>query len=156
MTDVEEGRTVRFMVLGRPQGKGSKRVLPIRGRGLPAERIVLVDSNKNARPWAARIAYEALRAYGNDRGLMRGPVQVRMAFYFARPKSHFGHGRNAKRLKVGAPTHMQTMPDIDKLVRCALDPLTGIIYKDDSQVCDMTVAKRYGEPERVEMVVVEL
>jgi Holliday junction resolvase RusA-like endonuclease len=150
-----EDHTTRFVVMGRPQGKGSKRVLPIRGRGLPAERIVLVDSNKNARPWAARIAYEAVRAH-RQRPLMRGPVLVQLTFFFARPKAHFGRGRNSSKLRPTAPLHMATMPDIDKLARCTLDAFTGTLIKDDSQVTDLTLGKRYGEPERVEVTVIEL
>lgn len=156
------GDALRFVVFGRPQGKGSKRALPVRGKPRVGERsIVLVDSNRNAAPWAARVSAAAAQAwreanpYANGH-LIRTAVVVDFDFYFARPRSHFGVGRNANLVRASAPPNMMTMPDIDKLARCALDALTGIVIKDDAQVCELGLAKRYGEPERLEVSVHEL
>jgi Holliday junction resolvase RusA-like endonuclease len=145
-----------FVVLGRPQGKGSKRVLPIRGKPKAGgQSVVLVDSNKNARPWANRVSAAALDAVEATPdqlpALVRGPVAVTFVFYFARPRGHFGVGRNINRLRASAPAHMSTMPDVDKLVRCTLDALVGTLIKDDGQVCALHAGKRYGEPERAEI-----
>jgi crossover junction endodeoxyribonuclease RusA len=143
-----------FVVFGRPQGKGSKRALPIRGKAKPGDRVVLVDSNRNARPWANRVAAAALEAVdGNPNALpalIRGPVAVTFVFYFARPRGHYGIGRNINRLRPSAPPHMATMPDVDKLVRNALDAIVGVLIKDDAQVVTLNAGKRYGEPERLE------
>jgi Holliday junction resolvase RusA-like endonuclease len=46
-----------------------------------------------------------------------------------------------------------TKPDSLKLARGAEDSLTGIIYRDDAQVIDLNVKKRYGSPARVEIEV---
>jgi crossover junction endodeoxyribonuclease RusA len=35
-------------------------------------------------------------------------------------------------------------PDLDKLVRAVLDAFTGILYKDDGQVCDLRAQKMFG------------
>lgn len=148
----EVDETIRFVVFGRPQGKGSKRVLPIRG-GAPG-RVVLVDSNKNAAPWASRVMSAARDAY--DGRLIRGAVEVELAFYFARPKSHFGTGGNASRLRPRAPRAMITMPDLDKLARCTLDALVGVLIADDAQIASLRCFKDYGEPERVVVRVAEL
>ena len=147
---------LRFVVFGRSQQKGSKRVLPIRGRvPLGHQHVVLVDANKNAAPWAQQVSAAALRAYGTGE-LIRTPVAVRMAFYFSRPKSHFGRGRNAETLRPAAPRHMGSMPDLDKLARCAVDALTGIVLKDDALISELALAKRYGDPERLEVEVTVL
>jgi Holliday junction resolvase RusA-like endonuclease len=69
------------------------------------------------------------------------PVDVAVAFYFARPAS--------KRKRAT----MTVRPDADKLARAFLDSITGIIIQDDSQVTDLRVAKRYGIPERTEVTV---
>jgi hypothetical protein len=37
-----------------------------------------------------------------------------------------------------------TRPDIDKLVRAALDGLTGVCFVDDGQVVDLRASKQYG------------
>lgn len=143
--------TLRFTVLGRPQGKGSKHALPVKRKN--GERtLVVVDSNKRARPWASQVSAAALEAHGR-RELLRGcGIYVSMRFVFARPKSH--HGRRG--LRPSAPLEMFTMPDIDKLARCALDALTGIVFHDDAQVARLWLTKCYGEPERLEVEVREL
>ena len=84
------------------------------------------------------------------------PVVVTIGFYFARPRGHYGTGRNASTVRAAAPARMTTMPDVDKLARCALDALTGIVFRDDAQIVDLHAVKRYGEPERAEIMVREL
>ena len=140
--------TLRFVVLGRPQGKGSKR--PI----MQAGRLRVIDANANARPWAQAVSTVAHEAYHGE--LIRGPVSVAITFHFARPKGHYGTGRNAGTLRLAAPREMMTMPDVDKLARCALDALTGIVIRDDAQIVDLHAGKRYGEPERAEITIREI
>ena len=143
--------TVRFTVLGRPQQKGSKQVLPVKG----PRRFVVRESNIKARPWAMHVAAAALDAHYTT-SLITGPVIVAVTFYFARPKGHYGTGRNQQELRRSAPREMTVMPDVDKLARCALDALTGIVFRDDAQIVDLHAAKRYGEPERADFIVREL
>jgi hypothetical protein len=44
-------------------------------------------------------------------------------------------------------------PDLDKLVRAALDALTAIAYKDDSQVIEIRAMKVYSEYPGVEIII---
>lgn len=46
------------------------------------------------------------------------------------------------------PTHT-AKPDVDKLARCLLDALAGLVYADDAQINDLCVTKRYAEPGEV-------
>lgn len=75
------------------------------------------------------------------------PIRLRLVFYIARPKSHYGTGRNATRLRDDAPAYptSRSVADIDKLERTALDGLTGIVYRDDSQVIDLSARKLYAD-----------
>ena len=107
------------------------------------------DANEKAGPWALMVSQAARETYHGD--LIRGPVMVRLGFYFARPKGHYGTGRNADRLKPAAPVLMTSMPDVDKLARCALDALMGVVIYDDAQVVHLVAEKGYGEPERLEV-----
>jgi len=134
---------IRFTVLGRPQQKGSKRALLVKGKP------VITDANAKARPWATRITVAAREAYHGE--LMRDAVEVELGFYFARPKAHFGTGKNAGAVLASAPRRMIVMPDVDKLARCALDALTGVVFKDDAQIARLIAVKSYGEPERCEV-----
>lgn len=72
-----------------------------------------------------------------------GPIDITIAFFFPRPKSHFGTGRNASVVKDSAPSYPIGRPDLDKLVRAVLDALTGFAFKDDSQVVEIVASKDY-------------
>jgi Holliday junction resolvase RusA-like endonuclease len=133
---------IRFVVFGRPQQKGSKRAFVVKGRA------VMADANVKAKPWASQVTAAAREAYQGD--LLRDAVEVDLGFFFARPKSHFGVRQT---VLPSAPRHMITAPDCDKLCRCALDALTGVVFKDDSQITLLTARKGYGEPERLEVTV---
>ena len=47
-------------------------------------------------------------------------------------------GKTVKRIMHTVP------PDVDKLARAMFDPLTGIVWADDSQVVSLHAAKRYA------------
>ena len=147
-------RIVDVIVIGRPQQKGSKRAFatPRPGGGVNVRQV---EANQNAKPWQHAIA-ATISEHRTTDNLVRGPVVVTLRFYFKRPKSHYRTGRNAAVLKDSAPDHMITTPDVDKLARTALDALTGSVIADDAQVISATSDKRYGEPERLEIIVVEI
>lgn len=83
---------------------------------------------------------------------LEGPVRVDITFRMPRPKSHFGTGRNAGKLKPSAPSwHTQGMGknggDRDNLDKATLDALTTLgMWKDDGQVCAGEPTKRYVDP----------
>jgi Holliday junction resolvase RusA-like endonuclease len=67
-----------------------------------------------------------------------------MLFVLERPKTDWGTGRNAGRLKPRAPAWPLKRPDSTKLVRAVEDALTGILWSDDSViVLGPIAAKRY-------------
>lgn len=120
-------------VLGIPVPQGSKRVF--HGR--------LVDVNdRKLRDWRALVGQLASAEASK---LFTGPISVRLDFYLPRPKGHYGTGRNAATLRPSAPAVPQTKPDIDKLVRACLDALTGMAFRDDSQVTALIAAKWYAD-----------
>lgn len=145
---------IRFVVHGRPQQKGSKtsRWAHRPGGGI---NVWQQDVNPNAKPWQATVSAAAADAIAPG-PLLRGPVAVELVFCFKRPKGHYGTGRNAGAVRASAPQWMTTMPDIDKLARTALDGLTGALIGDDAQVCHLELSKCYGEPERLEVIVLTL
>ena len=77
---------------------------------------------------------------------LTGPVAVHVLAEFARPKSHYGTGRNAARLKPWAPVLHDQAPDGDKVARLVLDALTiAGVYVDDGQASVLRVEKRWSE-----------
>lgn len=72
-------------------------------------------------------------------------VSVKLEFYFVRPKSHFGTGKNSGKLKMSAPAFHIKTPDLDNLVKFVLDSLNGVFYEDDRQINNLLAWKGYGE-----------
>jgi Holliday junction resolvase RusA-like endonuclease len=80
------------------------------------------------------------------RAPLTGGVGVHILARFPRPKSHFGTGRNAGRLKDWAPRWVTTPTDGDKIARLVNDALTiaGVVG-DDAQVSLLRVEKVYAD-----------
>jgi len=137
---------VRFFVAGRPATAGSKRVFLNRKTGKP----IVTDDNKRSRPWKDSVKAAALEAM-HDHAMFGRAVALDVAFSFvlARPKGHFGSGRNADRLKPEAPRYPATRPDALKLSRAVEDACTGIVWHDDAQIVSERLFKTYGEPQGV-------
>jgi len=131
---------VSFFVPGTPIPKGSAKAFYIKALG---RAVVTQDNADKQKPWASMIA---VVAQGHFVKPIEGPVMISMAFKMPRLKGHFGSGKNAGALKASAPTYHVSKPDCDKLQRCVWDALTGIAWKDDSQVAIVTHAsKKYSD-----------
>lgn len=132
---------ISFTVQGQPVAQGSKVAYMPKGAKRP---ILMETARERLKPWRTQIAAAA-------REEMRGeppthmPVRVCLYFTFQRPKGHYGTGKNGGVVKESSPRWHATKPDADKLARACLDAMTGIAYRDDSQVAGLTVEKVYGE-----------
>lgn len=72
-----------------------------------------------------------------------GPVRLQAFFRLPRPKSHFGTGENAGKLKDSAPCWHTKKPDLDNLLKFFKDCANGAIWKDDAQVREVFAIKDY-------------
>jgi Holliday junction resolvase RusA-like endonuclease len=70
-------------------------------------------------------------------------LKVGFIFYLPRIGSHYGTGKNKGVLKASAAIFHTVKPDKTKLTRSTEDALTGIIWKDDTQICDGFQTKFY-------------
>jgi crossover junction endodeoxyribonuclease RusA len=132
---------IRIRVNGTPAPQGSKRYV---GNGR------MIESSKAVGPWREAIRREAQRALdGSADGWDISALDVSLTFILPRPKAHYGTGRNTGTVKYTAPARPASKPDLDKLVRAALDGLTaGGVWRDDAQVAVLSARKVYanGEP----------
>lgn len=131
---------VSFNVVGHPEPGGSKRAFSNRKTG----KAWVTDDNPKAKPWQATVAsaaYDAMHA--GDTALLEGPLGLSVIFTRCRPKGHFG----TRGLRPSAPEWPTTKPDCTKLLRAVEDALTGVVWRDDAQVVEQSVTKRYGAPE---------
>lgn len=121
-------------VSGIPVPQGSMRGFVV------GKRAVLTSDNAKLRPWRDSVV-AAVREQVDRVGLIEGPVEVRLEFYFIRPSSHYG----TKGLLPSAPTVKATKPDADKLARGVLDALVvARAIEDDARVWSLCVDKLYA------------
>jgi|GEM_PF-2448557 len=158
-------KLIRFTVPGPPQPQGSKTAKVLGKRiylpdGKPAivePRAILVEqANKTTKTrkagaldrWRSKVA-EAARAAMDGRPLWDEPCILVCEFLLPRPRSHW---TKSGTLRKGAPL-LPKKPDWSKLVRAVEDALTGVVYRDDSQVvmpsdpwgiCQLQPRKRYA------------
>lgn len=124
-------------VYGLPAPQGSKRSY---GRGR------MVESSKYVKPWREAVKAAAREELDQrpDWDRLDGALRLHVVFSFDRPRSHFGTGRNARRLKPLAPSAPAGPPDLSKLVRSTEDALTDAgVWRDDSRVTTISASKTY-------------
>ena len=135
-----------FRVIGIPQAQGSARAFMPKGGRFP----VVTSSNPKLRGWRHLVSDAAGRAVADAGGqlMTEGPVRVVVEFRLPRPKA-LG--------KKDAP-HTKA-PDVDKALRSCLDAMSGVVYRDDSQVSQVKASKFYaavGEAPHAVIVVTPL
>jgi Holliday junction resolvase RusA-like endonuclease len=148
---------ISFVVYGRSQPAGSKGAYVLRRRdgslvtrpdGGPI--VNVTDANKKSKEWKGVVAWTARKAYQGP--LLDGPLHVRMTFFRPRPKGHFR--KSGELSKEGLATPAPTgKPDVLKLSRAVEDALTEVVWRDDALIVTEDLAKWWGEPARVEVMI---
>jgi Holliday junction resolvase RusA-like endonuclease len=113
---------------------------------------VITEMSKRAKPWKAEVAAAALDAYQGP--LLEGPLHFKVVEYRLRPKSHFGKSGLNKRGR--EHTHPISAPDCLKIARAIEDALSGVIYRDDSQIVSEVIKKRWGQREHTRVYIWEV
>jgi Holliday junction resolvase RusA-like endonuclease len=81
---------------------------------------------------------------------MTGPIAFTFEAVFEKPTSW------SPRLQSMPNLPHVSKPDLDNIEKLLLDALNGVAWADDAQVCQVVKRKRYGEGERVDIVIEEL
>ena len=136
-----EMKSISLFVPGLPVAQPRARAVSFRGHAR-------MYNPGTANEWKACVIH-ALR--GNAGLFPAGiPLRCDLTFWLPRPKSHFGSGKNAQKLKPSAPTRPTGKPDRDNLDKAVCDAITSAgVWVDDSQVTDGRIRKRYclnGQP----------
>lgn len=149
--------SLHIVVVGKPAPQGSKR--PVRNKH--TGRINMVESSERVGAWRSDIRDAALKLLDppdNYAGLWEAPLVVGIQFRLARPKNHYlpaNSRRDTPFLRDNAPKHPAGKPDLDKLIRAVLDALTGLVWRDDSQVVHVEAWKLYHPHEGADITVSE-
>jgi Holliday junction resolvase RusA-like endonuclease len=84
---------------------------------------------------------------------MQGPVQLALEVYLQIPAS-----ASKKQQALMASGHMlpTKKPDIDNILKAVKDAVNGVVWRDDSQVTDVRLLKRYSTQPRVQVLASEI
>lgn len=80
-----------------------------------------------------------------------GPVMIELWAYMAMPQSW-----PKWKVENSDVIHPTKKPDLDNIVKHLKDCMTGIIYRDDAQVCWEIASKEFSDRPRWEIIVTEL
>jgi Holliday junction resolvase RusA-like endonuclease len=110
-----------------------------RGAGLPSKRWVIVDDCKTSAAWKYNVRWHVKAWLLEHKPPVSLPVtcavDLSLKFWFQRPDSHYAMRRGQPRgLRRSAPVFRRKRPDVLKLARAVEDALTGIVWRDDSQI----------------------
>lgn len=125
------------IIEGKIKGKARPRVF--NGHGITPKDTVQYEN------WV-KICYKE-----QDGRYLEGSVKATITAYYKIPKSY-----SKKRIKaINEGLELPTKkPDVDNIAKIILDSLNGIAYKDDSQIVNLTVIKKYTDG--IERVMLEL
>lgn len=138
-------KPVSFVVPGEPMGKGRPRVSTIAGRA----RMFTPAKTANYEGLIATVGSTAMAG----RELIAGPVMVEMNIVLPVPPSWSKKKQAAALAGDVMPTKK---PDADNVVKAIFDGLNAVVWKDDVQVVDAFVRKRFGPVPGVSVRVVPL
>lgn len=133
---------ISFKVHGKASPSGSKKAFVHNRTG----KVIVMDTAKNKDLWQNMVSLVARKAVSEQSWTKQSQaVGLTVVFWFRRPKSHFGSGKNFNVMKDTAPLCHTQKPDLTKLVRCLEDALTGVVWNDDCQVIETKACKQWGD-----------
>ena len=140
---------IEFTIPGEPKGKARPRL----GRG---GHTYTPRDTRQYEHEVAEAYYRVLPQDAEEVKPIEGPVAVEITAYFGIPRSK----SKKERLRIIRENVRPTKkPDIDNIEKIICDALNGIAYRDDSQVTDSYVRKRYvseDEEPRVCVMIMEV
>jgi crossover junction endodeoxyribonuclease RusA len=124
--------SISFHVFGLPAPKGSTTRMP-NGATLPAGTTA---SRMKFNQWRVDIKNAGVDAMKGEPASI-APIRLMCEFQLPYPAS------SMRKYQMGWLPHTKK-PDVDKLMRALLDALTGVVWRDDAQVCYAMVNKVYA------------
>jgi Holliday junction resolvase RusA-like endonuclease len=130
-------KVVNFQVEGKPHGKG-------RARSALRGRFVRHYTPEKTVAYEKQVAMAAREVFQGEP--WAGPVQVYLTATFPWPSG-------TSKAKRSVTSYAAVKPDIDNILKSALDGLNGVLWKDDSQVVLCQALKVRGEIGRINVTV---
>ena len=137
--------TITFHVPGQPVGKGRPRI------GRVAGQARMFTPAKTA-SYESMVGLAAHQAMGGA-PLILGPARAVLRLTLAIPASWSRKKQEQARMGAVLPL---TKPDADNVVKAIFDAINGVVWRDDSQVVELTLTKVYGSTPGVYVRIEEL
>lgn len=83
---------------------------------------------------------------------LEGRISIEIIAYLKIPKST---NKVKKQEMLDNKISPTKKPDVDNIAKVILDAMNKFVFKDDNQVAKISVEKRYGEEEKIEILVEE-
>jgi Holliday junction resolvase RusA-like endonuclease len=144
MGAIAEKQNISFIVYGEPVAQGRPRASTAGG----FVRMYDPQKSREYKDYVKLVASE----YAPYK-LIEGPLQLKVNVYRPIPKSF--SKKKAAQAEAGElrPT---SKPDADNYLKGIKDALKNVVWKDDSQVVEVSVSKWYSERPRVEVQILEI
>lgn len=127
------GEVIAFVVPGTPVGKGRPKFAR-RGK------FVTTYTPEKTANYETLVKIAAGRAM-NGRALVDGAVSVHLAIYVTPPASW---SQKKQREALSGQIFPTSKPDVDNVVKGIFDACNEVVWRDDKQVVDVTISKRYA------------
>ena len=122
-----------FLIPGEPKGKARPRVNTATHRAYTPE---------DTKQYERTVQYSYLSAFPSGQRFHSGSCDVVITAFYSVPVSW---PRWKKHKALSGEIAPEKKPDADNIAKAVLDALNGIAYRDDSQVVNLMVSKRYAE-----------
>ncbi len=136
---------MEFEVVGAPVGKRRPKFSTIHGyaQALKPKEDVIYEN-------LVKIMFQQVKP--NNYSMFNKPIKMKIEAYFAIPKS-FSKVKQSQALE--GKLLPLTKPDADNIAKIICDALNDVAYKDDTQIVELAIIKRYAMEPKVKITLDE-
>ena len=136
---------MEFEVIGAPVGKRRPKFSTVHGyaQAIKPKEDVIYEN-------LVKLSFQ--QAKPSDYNLFDKAVKMTILAYFAIPKSFSKKKQNEA---IEGRISPLTKPDADNIAKIIFDALNDIAYKDDTQIVELTIIKKYASEPKVKITLCE-
>ena len=133
---------MEFEVIGAPVGKRRPKFSTVHGyaQAIKPKEDVIYEN-------LVKLSFQ--QAKPSDYNLFDKAVKMTILAYFAIPKSFSKKKQNEA---IEGRISPLTKPDADNIAKIICDALNDIAYKDDTQIVELTIIKKYASEPKVKII----
>lgn len=144
---------MKLLILGTPATKQSARFRV--AKSAMGKSFVMSYQSKQVKETERNIAYDVKQQLPEGFIPYEGALSVKVLFVFP-PLKTFNKAK-MKVLEEGGVIYKPQKPDLtDNLMKGLFDAMSGIVFRDDAQICKVESEKRFGLQPRIEVEFEEL